>query len=217
LGNGVKGAGEVVSKDLNLDSFSSLELAISGDVILSKGSSQNVRVESQQNIIDILNTTVSGNTWKIKFDKNVSNYKTLKIYVTIPTLTSVGISGSGNINTTNSFDNLDDLNVFLSGSGDIQLNASGKSMKTNLSGSGNISLEGASAIHDIKISGSGDINAFNLEVEEASVQISGSGQCELNVSKNLDIRISGSGDVTYKGAANVKSKITGSGDVKKKG
>ncbi len=216
LGNGVKGTGEVVSKDLSLDDFTGFELAISGDVILSKGSTQKVRVEAQQNIIDVLNTSISGDTWKIKFDNNVSNCKKPKFYITIPALTSIGVSGSGNINTTNTFENLNDLDVFVSGSGNIKLNASAKSIKTNLSGSGNITLDGSVESQNIKISGSGDINAFDLEVEEATVNISGSGECELNVSKNLEVRISGSGDVTYKGAANVSSKITGSGDVKKK-
>ncbi len=215
-GNGEKGKGDIISKDLNLDNFTGVELAISGDVILTKGSSQKVRVEGQQNIIDLLNTDISNNTWKIGFDKNVSDYKKLTIHITIPTLTTIGVSGSGSINSTNAFENLNNLDIFVSGSGNIKLDATAQSMKTRVSGSGNISLKGTSNSQDIKISGSGDVRAFNLKVDEASVIISGSGECELDVSKKLEVQISGSGDVTYKGSANTKSKITGSGDVRKK-
>ena len=72
-GNGVKGKGEIVSKELNLSKFTGVELSTSGDVILTKGSTQKVRVEGQQNIIDLINTEVSRGTWDIEFTKNVSN------------------------------------------------------------------------------------------------------------------------------------------------
>ena len=100
-GSGVKGNGEVVSKDLKLDKFTGIELSFSGDVIITQGATQKVRVEGQQNIIDLINTDVSGVNWKIGFVKNVNNHKNLTIYITIPTLTKIGISGSGSIKTTN--------------------------------------------------------------------------------------------------------------------
>jgi len=216
-GIGEKGKGEVVSKDLHLDNFTGIELGFNGDVIITQGASQKVRVEGQQNIIDLINTDISKGTWKIDFVKNVNNHKNLTIYITIPTLTKIGVSGSGNIKTTNSFDNLGDLGVFVSGSGNLKLDVSAKSIKSRISGSGNITLKGNSNSQEIKISGSGDVNAYDMKVEEAVVHISGSGECELNVSKSLEVRISGSGDVYYKGDPNVKAKVSGSGDVKKKG
>ena len=216
-GNGVKGKGEIVSKELNLAKFTGVELSTSGDVILTKGATQKVRVEAQQNIIDLLNTEISKGIWDIEFTKNVSNYKSLKIYITIPTLTKVGISGSGNISTTNAFKNADDLFVFVSGSGNLDLDVSAKSTKTKLSGSGNIMLKGASDYQEIKISGSGNIKAYDFEVEEADVTISGSGECRVHVTQKLNARISGSGDITYRGDPSIRANVTGSGDVRKKG
>ena len=216
-GNGVKGKGEIVSKDLNIEKFTGFKLGISGDVILTKGSAQKVRVEGQQNIIDLIKIKVTDNVWKIVFEQNVSDHKSLKIYITIPTLTEVGLSGSGDITCTNSFDNLNDLNVYVSGSGDMDLNVKAKSISTKLSGSGNITLNGASDFQEMKISGSGNIKAYDFEVGEASASISGSGNIQLNVSRQLDARISGSGDISYKGDPNVNTRISGSGDVRKKG
>ena len=215
-GSGENGTGSMVKKELKLDKFLGVDLGISGDVILTKGSTQKVTIEGQQNIIDLLKTDVSNGKWKISFTKNVSNYKDLKIYITIPSLTAVGVSGSGNINSTNSFDDLDDLSIYVSGSGNIDLDVSARSMNTRLSGSGNIYLKGASGSQDLKISGSGNIKAYDLKAENANVHISGSGSCQLNVSQKLDAKISGSGDISYKGDPNVKAKVSGSGDVRKK-
>jgi len=216
-GSGVKGKGEIVSKDLKLDNFTGFELGFSGDVVLTQGATQKVRVEGQQNIIDLLNTDIKGNIWKIGFVKNVNNHKNLTIYITIPTLTKIGVSGSGNVKSTNAFDNLGNLGVFVSGSGSLKLDASAKSIQTRVSGSGNVMLTGASNSHEIKISGSGDIRAYDMNVQEAVVHISGSGECELSVAKTLEVRISGSGHVYYMGDPNVRAKVSGSGDVKKKG
>ena len=215
--NRVKGSGAMVKKELKLDKFSGVDLGISGDVILTKGSTQKVVVEGQQNIIDLLKTEVSNGIWKIGFTRGVNNYKGFKIFITIPTLKTVGVSGSGNIDGTNSFDNLDDLYIFVSGSGNVDLDASAKSMNTKLSGSGNIILKGESNSQAIKISGSGNIKAYDLNVETANVHISGSGSCHLNVSQKLEAKISGSGDISYKGDPNVNAKVSGSGDVSRKG
>lgn len=216
-GNCVNGKGDIVSKDLKIDNFSGIKLAISGDVILTQGSTQKVRVEGQQNIIDLIKTDISKGVWKIAFKQNVSNHKKLKIYITVPTLKEVGLSGSGDISCTNAFTNLEELDVYISGSGDLELNATARKTNTHLSGSGNIYLKGASNYQEIKVSGSGNIKAYDFKVEEASISISGSGNIQLNVSQKLNARISGSGDITYKGDPNVKANVSGSGDINKKG
>ena len=50
--NAIRGEGDVVKQDLNLDEFDGITLAFSGDVYLTQGETQSVTVEAQQNIID---------------------------------------------------------------------------------------------------------------------------------------------------------------------
>jgi len=58
----------------------------------------------------------------------------------------------------------------VSGSGVLDLDVKGKTMKTELSGSGNIILKGYASYNDIALSGSGNLNAFNLELETAKIK-----------------------------------------------
>ncbi|MBK9013794.1 MAG: hypothetical protein IPM82_06730 [Saprospiraceae bacterium] len=53
-GPGITGEGPKVTKTLDLASFDGLSLAISADVMIQQGSSQSVKIEAQQNIIDNL-------------------------------------------------------------------------------------------------------------------------------------------------------------------
>lgn len=212
-GSGEKGEGPVVSKTLNVDKFKGLTLGFSGDVYLTQGAQQSVKVEGQQNIIDLIDLTVSEGHWKIRFTKSVRDHAPLKLYITVPTVDKVHISGSGNILSENKFTGLGDLSLGISGSGDIKFDSESNHMTSKISGSGDISLKGKTNKLELQISGSGDIDAFDLSSKDCNVQISGSGNCEITAEENLDVRVSGSGDVYYKGRPRINSKISGSGDL----
>lgn len=210
---GVEGKGPIVNKTLSINDFNSFSLTISGNVYFRQGSRQRVKVEGQQNIIDLISTEVSKDHWKIKFDENVSNIKDLKIYITIPDLTYVGLSGSGDVIGEGKFTNLGDVGLAVSGSGNLKVALAAKDVNSKISGSGNIKVEGSAVAHTIQISGSGNVKASDLTSETCEVRISGSGDVQVDVRNELDVRISGSGDVRYKGNPSVRSKISGSGEV----
>ena len=216
-GAGVKGEGPVVRKTLDLNEFDAVKVTSSADVYLTQGNRQEVVVEAQQNIIDIMKTDVKGGTWKIGFEKNVRKTKQIKIYITMSTLTKIGVSGSGSIVTEGAFTGLGKVGVHVSGSGDVKADLAARSISTHISGSGEVELRGSADDQDIHISGSGDLDSYDLRTGECEIHISGSGECKVNASKELDVHISGSGDVYYKGDPSVRSKVRGSGDVTRKG
>jgi len=211
----IEGEGPVVTKTIELNEFHHLGLGISADVILTQGSKQEVRIKAQQNIIDNIKTKVKGNSWSIDFDENAKDYKNITIYITLPTLESIAIGGSGNISTTNKFDNSDRMDISIGGSGDVSLDLTSKKVNISIGGSGKVDLDGKGESMNISIGGSGDVAAFNFEVNNCDVSSAGSGKIDVNVSDKLDVSLVGSGDVRYKGNPKVKSSIVGSGDVEK--
>lgn len=210
---GISGEGPVVKRQLDLASFDKLVLTNNAKVYLRQGSTQTVEVEAQENIIDNLVREVDNETWKIRFDQSVRRYEGMKVYITLPTIRGVRISGSGSIIGENEFDGLDELGVSVSGSGDIKLKVQAKTVDSHISGSGDIRLAGTTGAHDIHISGSGEVEAYDLISDSCKVRISGSGDCQVEVRDDLEVRISGSGDVNYKGRPRISSRISGSGDI----
>lgn len=211
--SGISGEGPIVKRTLDLSSFNKVVLTNNANVYLRQGSSQSVEVEAQQNIIDNLVTEVSDGTWKIRFDDPVRRSEGITVYITIPTLEAVRISGSGNLKGENTFTGINELGVSISGSGNISLEVEANIVDTHISGSGDIRLAGRTDKHGISISGSGDVEAYNLSSGACKVRISGSGDCEVEVQDDLEVRISGSGDVNYKGRPRISSRISGSGDI----
>jgi hypothetical protein len=211
----ITGEGEVVKKEISLESFDGIGLSFDGSVILTQGSAQKVVIEAQQNIIDNIKTDVRAGSWNIGFKKNVKSAKDITIYITMPVVKDLALSGSGSIRSTSKFKNLADVDIAISGSGAIKFEFEGKHTDVALSGSGGVELAGTATELEIAISGSGNVTASELVTSKCDVAISGSGDSSVHVNGDLEAAIVGSGDVHYKGDANVKASVMGSGTVKK--
>ncbi|MEL7021010.1 MAG: head GIN domain-containing protein [Bacteroidota bacterium] len=211
-GDAVKGKGPIVERTLSVPYFSGFGFNISGDVYLIKGDEQRIVVKGQANLIDLLNTDVNDGFWRIKFTKNVSNIKDFKVYITVPNIEEVSVSGSGDVFSDDTFEGAR-MDVTLSGSGNIEMAVATTELAAKISGSGTIDLAGKVTDATMSISGSGDINGNTLAVARCKAYISGSGDIRLRASEELNARIVGSGDIYYKGNPRVRSKITGSGEV----
>jgi hypothetical protein len=210
----IKGQGPIVEQSFVLPTISAINLSIDANVILTHGESEEVRIQGQQNIIENIEKYVtSDGYWNITYFKNVRNHDGVTIHITSPLVDYISINGSGSVNTTNLF--ADSVNVYLniSGSGNISFNTTAQLTESYISGSGEIYLAGSSYEHRIHISGSGSLKAFNFPTQVTHIDISGSGDCEVNVSDLLDVKISGSGNVYYIGYPQITSDISGSGEI----
>lgn len=206
-----RGDGPIQTRILNMNNFQSIDLRIDAEVRLTQGNVQEVVIEGQANILDLLELDVQNNRWEIEFDRCVNNGD-IKIFITMPTIRNLDVSGSGFIFGENTF-TVNELDLRLTGSGDIDLSVDAIEVDSRISGSGKVRLEGITDSYDFEVSGSGDYEAFGLRAEEGDIQISGSGDAELFAEDRLDVEISGSGDVFYKGFPALNVDISGSGRV----
>lgn len=196
---------------LNTPDFTGVKLSCEAKVFIMQGDVFEVVAKGESNIIDELELDVQDDTWTIEFDHCVKSYD-LEIYITMPDIRYLAISGSGEIRGDN-FYTVQDIVLRVSGSGKLCLGLYAEEVDGKISGSGQVELEGEAEKLDFDISGSGDLKAFNMPVEKADISISGSGDASVHVLEVLDVRISGSGNVYFKGYPTINSHISGSGDV----
>ena len=208
----VRADGDIVTKELSISNFTGVKLAVNADVFITQGDDFLVEVKGSDNIVDLIETKVQNDIWIIDFDQCVRNVKQLEIFITMPTIEYLKVSGSGLIRGENTF-TVNDVELYISGSGDMDLALEGDDIDGKISGSGDMRLEGFAQKMKFKINGSGDLRAFDYKLERVNIQISGSGDAEVRASDDLDVKITGSGDVYYKGNPSVNVQITGSGKV----
>jgi hypothetical protein len=214
----VRGNGDVVEVSEQVQDFTQLVFAGSGDLFIQQGFEESLRIEAEENLIEHLDIEVRGDTLTIGIKEgiNLRPSEPMYFYLGVKDLDSMTLAGSGLIEAEAL--QAERLDLTLSGSGNIVIeNLEAVSLNVILSGSGNIDLSGELEDQDVTISGSGDYDAKKLESSIANVVITGSGTAQLRVEENLDISITGSGNVGYYGSPSIDQTITGSGDVDKLG
>ena len=172
-----------------LDNFSRIVVSGNAKVFLTQGAIQQVKVETNN---QLNNVTTIVNSGKLKIDGKPST-----IYITIPEIEEINVSGLGDIRS-DSMIHGNSLMINISGKGKIIAPLSFLKIEGNISGSGKMKLSGQVQELNLNISGKGTIDAVELKVQNADFNISGIAKASVDVSNQLDLGISGVGSVYYK-------------------
>ena len=183
------------TEERQVDPFRGVTLKGAGDLTIEVGGEQRVSVTADD--LSQVKTRVTGNG-----------------ILEIVNRGSGGLFGGGNdLSATLSVPSL--VSLTLSGSGDAT--ATGIDAETfdlRISGSGEADLAGRCGTGSVTISGSGDVNARSLECRDIRMDISGSGDADVYATGTVRVEIAGSGDVdVYGGGRVTRLETSGSGDV----
>ncbi len=228
------GKGPIVTKTIQENNFSGIDLRTDAKVYFSQDSLYHIDISGQENVLDAIEFNVKENTLIIKerFPSVFITKEPVTIHISGPNLTNLEVSGSGGIDLT-SHALVNQLNLTVSGSGSIHtkrvqaqsltidISGSGKihmqeanadNMAASISGSGDIELEsGTAKTLSCDINGSGKFDARNLPTLHVTTKTSGSGKTYVHFKETLYVNISGSGDVYYYGEGSITKTISGSG------
>ncbi|HKG08239.1 MAG TPA: head GIN domain-containing protein [Pedobacter sp.] len=188
------------------------------EVIITMGSTENLRFEGDAEAIAtlvsevkgevlIIRPAVSWKSWARKYEG-----KKITAYVNAKTITSLSMSGDGSI-TLKGVARATELAITLSGSGRVKTAIDADLLTSTLSGSGSLEISGKADKASVNISGSGSISGKTLAITDLTSRISGSGSISAKVSGNIKALISGSGHVYYTGNPSIEQKVLGSGGV----
>jgi len=187
------------------------------DVHVKIDGTESLKIKASQEAIKEIETYVKDGKLQIKFKhrdySNEQDFGRIDIYVSAKSLSSIANAGSGSIKVEGTVTG--DVNVALSGSGNISTSVKAGLFHVAISGSGSVELSGSANETKISIAGSGDMNGKRFKTGEANVTIAGSGNASFGADKNISANIVGSGNVNYTGNATVSSRTIGSGRVSK--
>jgi hypothetical protein len=214
-GTGLTGNGNIRTEKRNTGNFNAVKSSASIDIEITAGDAYSVSVEDDDNILQYIVTEVHNGTLTIDYKDGYSiNEDHAKVYVTAPSLDKLSISGSGDITTQGTLKNSQQIEMNVSGSGNIKAQVDAPAINLSVSGSGDIGLGGRTKDFTCNISGSGDVNCGGLESENVTVKVVGSGNAHVFASVHLSATIVGSGDVYYRGnPPSPEIHTTGSGSV----
>ena len=189
-----------------------------GELTLVQGETEGLTIETDDNLLPYLKTTVDQGTLTIGFDDGLSlplmqPTDSIRYQLTVKTLTDLALSGAGTVEATAL--TADHLTLVGSGIGAIKLaDLTADAITVEMSGAGAIELAGAVTQQTVVLSGLGNYEATDLASQIAEVTLSGAGEATIWVSAQLDAEMSGAGTINYYGSPQTNASSAGIGMVK---
>ncbi|HLK31155.1 MAG TPA: head GIN domain-containing protein [Puia sp.] len=218
MGRRVHGNGNIKTEEHSVSGFTKLHVSSTIDVYVSQGDFKPIKIEGDENLLSYIEIEQNGDELVIKNKEhvNLESNGDLKIYVTAPVFRKIEVSGAGNIEGQTKITGSDDLELGMSGAGNIRMEVDVPKLSADVSGVGSMYLKGQTKDVDITISGAGSAHCYDLLAENTNVQLSGVGSAEVYASVKIDAQASGVGSIHYKGnPTNVNQHVSGVGSVEK--
>jgi len=149
-GSGVKGNGNVVTQDREVGDFSGIKVNCSADVHIKQGAQTHITVKTDENLIERIETEVTGGNLKIDIKGSIYRSRQLDVYVTVKNLNEIQINGSGDVESEGIIAGID-LEIGINGSGNVELELDMKNVRTSINGSGDVELSGVAGNFELKV------------------------------------------------------------------
>ena len=211
--NCIHGNGNFTQETFVLSNFEQVSLSLPANVFITQEDKSEVRIEAEENILPHITTSVRNKTLNISTNRCFRNVSEITIYISSPNFSIIKNSGAANITalTTITAPNLD---LTLSGVGNINMDLDSESLLVRINGSGNVDLSGEASNQHVNINGTANYKSFDLISKDCTITLSGVGNAEVYASKSLDAKINGTGNIRYKGdPESVISSISGTGNL----
>ncbi|AFN75709.1 Hypothetical protein MROS_2479 [Melioribacter roseus P3M-2] len=193
---GVRGSGNLRTETREIRNFNKIEVGGAYDIKIKCGEKESIEITAEENLLPLIETKVKHNRLIIDTRRSISPRKEIKIVVTVPELNYIECSGANNMRVYNI--ETEDLDVELSGAGNIVMDGNVKTLHAEISGAGNI-------------------DAKSLKAENVYISVSGAASASVYASKYLNASVSGVGSIDYYGdPEKTKTNVSGIGSISRK-
>ena len=207
----IEGSGNIITKDVNIQSFDELITKGVFSVLLKQGNKEEVKIEADDNLQELFEVKNEGSKLVIsmKKDVNFNSKKGMKVYITFRKLKNMELNMVGSLSSDDNL-SFDDLSIKNKSVGSLDLKMTAQSVNVDNSSVGNVKLDGKAENAVIKNNGVGSIKAGSFVVQKMDIENTGVGGAEVNAEKELKVKDSFLGKVTNKGNATVRrmNKVT---------
>jgi len=190
---GITGTGPVVSQTREFKGLRAVVSQLPGDILVQYDTVTRLEISAQQEILDVLQSTLTGSTLTLSFSQPVCSTSGILINLYTPSLERFVLMGNGVVE-------IRDIHT--------------KMFEFSLQGNGSALLTGSTESGFFDIMGNGDIHAYEFFNHQANATILGNGIIRLTADSALSAAIEGNGMIIYDGfPPSVQASVTGNGSI----
>jgi len=214
--SGVRGNGNVISQDRDIENFTSVSASSGLDVFVKQGDAISLRVDADDNIIDLIITEVKDGKLIIKTSENIRRAKKKSIYLTLIDIDKLSVSAGCDF-VSETVIKSDILKISVSSGADVDLQLDIEKLKCSVSSGADVDLLGKANHFEASASSGSDLVADGLISQSCQVHASSGGDVSVNAQKSINAKATSGGDIHYFGSpAEVNVKSTSGGDINKR-
>ncbi len=192
----ITGSGNAKSEKRDVSGFSKIDAGGAVSLQIDAQKEFSVEIQADDNLLSFIKTEVSGDTLKISVKDKVSSKSKILVKISMPTVTSLNISGASSA---------------------VVSNAKADSVELEASGASKIKINGETSDLKIESTGASGVDAEGLAAANAKVSASGASSATVSVSNNLIADASGASSIYYTGdPKNVVPNSSGVSSIKQK-
>lgn len=214
----VQGSGNVKSETRDVHGFDRVALTGVGTLSITQGSTEGLTIQTDDNLLPHLRSDVEGTTLRLgpRSGVEVRPTKTLHYDLQVKQIRGLEVAGAADVQAASL--NASQLDLTFTGASQADLGqVNADALTVVISGSGEVTVAGRAARQTVTISGAGKYMASGLAGQQATVTVTGAGDCAVRVSDHLAVTITGAGNVSYYGSPSVDEHVTGAGSVTRAG
>jgi len=201
----IEGSGNVITRDVAVQSFDQLQVSGVFSVILTQGGKEAVKIEAEDNLQQLFEVRNEGSKLIVdmKKDSHFNSKKKMSVHITFKNLKSMDLKMVGNLSSEGNL-NFGDLALDNKSVGSVDLALNAQKLNIKNKSVGNLKLRGKADNAIIKSSSVGSIKASDLVVQTMDIDNDGVGSAEVNAAKELKVKESFLGKVKNAGSATAK-------------
>jgi hypothetical protein len=214
FGQGKKGNGVVVKDSREVYSeFTQVTASEGLDVYVTQGDDYEIRVEADENIIDLIGTDIKNGKLRVHAIENIG-MATKKVFVTLPEITALDASSGADLISRNMI-RANKISLEASSGAGIKVELVADEVEVDTSSGADIRMTGEATLMYADASSGSDIRARDFTVKTCHADASSGADISVNVSEFLIADASSGADISYTGEASVEKKKSVSGRVHK--
>jgi len=216
----------MVEETRQVGEFDRIEVKGVGKIFIAQGSTNEVIVEAEEQIIKRISTEVVdgklnidvGRDWVERLSAGLEFLTSREIifHITLKNLKSLDVLGACDLEAGQL--NANDLDIRMSGAGQLKLlDLHASRLDVNMPGAGKIVVGGSCDEQEISLTGAGNYDAPKFKSKNTKVSLTGVGIATVWATENLEVTVTGVGNIEYYGNPHIKQSTTMLGTVRNVG
>lgn len=192
FGVSTPGSGRLVSRPYDLDGFSVIDANNAAQIEVTQGDEFRVDVEVDDNLVDLLDVSMTGDTLKIALKRGPYTKVTLRAKITMPELAGIKLYGAST----------------------LRAEAAGQDLDLDLNGASVVNLTGTAGRVTLKANGASQALLAGMEAGDVQLDVNGASHVEVQSRGAVGGRVNGASTAIVSGSpTSVDVKAEGSSRV----